>query len=164
MMLTVKRAIAALPVRKRRLSRTERRNVARVLAWAEAWQVPGGSAKRMVDEVYADAPEVVSVLQGTRVSSAAAGKQAWKRSELGIERKYRHRRIEFDAIYPCGDTVTIEARVDMMTREGERRSWPFAVVMTFDRDGRIVRDHTYMPESPHQADFRRAARAIARKP
>lgn len=158
----LERSVTRLPVRKRRLTPVERRNVGRVLAWAEAWTLPGGSARRMVEEIYADSPEVVSVLQGTRVSSAAAGKRAWKRTERSIERQYRYRRIEFDAIYPCCDTVTIEARVDMMTRAGDRRSWPFAVVMTFDGNGRIVRDHTYMPESPHQALFRRAARSVAR--
>ncbi len=131
-------------------SEVERRNVECVKAWAAAWRLPGGSAARLVDEVYAPAPEVVAVLQGKRVAVAGSSKQAWKEMERRIEQDYASREVIFDGIYPCGDTVAVEARVSMQSQEGEHRSWPFAVFFTFDRDGRIVRDHTYMPDTPHR--------------
>ena len=103
---------------------TEQRNIATVYAWAEAWRLPGGSAEKMVDEVYADAPV-------------------------------------FGAICAHGDMVAFEGHVEMLTKCGEKRGWPFAVFMTFDDDGRIVRDHTYMPDSPHGELFQEAARKAA---
>jgi hypothetical protein len=46
----------------------------------------------------------------------------------------------------------------MTTKEGEKRGWPFAAFLSFDEDGRITRDHTYMPDSPHGDLFEKAAR------
>ncbi len=137
---------------------TERRNVRTVYAYADAWTLPGGSAESMVDEIYAASPEVVSVLQGLRVSDSGGFKDAWKQAELRIERHYTERRILFDSICPCGDAVAFEGRVELLTKAGESRGWPFAVFMTFDANGRITSDHTYMPDSPHGDLFEEAAR------
>lgn len=131
-------------------SELERRNVERVKAWAAAWRLPGGSAARLVDDVYAPAPDVVAVLQGKQVAVAGDDKSAWKTMERRIEEDYASRDVHFDAIYPSGDTVAVEARVSMISKEGEHRSWPFAVFFTFDADGSIVRDHTYMLDTPHR--------------
>ena len=122
----------------------------RVRAWAAAWRLPGGSADRMVEEIYADAPEVIAMLQGKQVVTSGGSKAAWKDMERRIEQDYASREVIFDAFCPCEDTVAVEARVVMLSKDGEERSWPFAVFFTFDADGRIVRDHTYMPDTPHR--------------
>jgi hypothetical protein len=57
------------------LSLVEQRNVEQLEAWAIACTVPGGSAARLVDEVYADQPEVVSVLTGTYVARVGLSKR-----------------------------------------------------------------------------------------
>ena len=131
-------------------SEREQRNVDGVRAWAAAWRLPGGSAAKLVDEIYAPAPEVVAVLQGRKVATTGRSKKAWKSMERQIEQDYESREVIFDGIFPSGDTVAVEARVSMLSKSGERRSWPFAVFFTFDADGRIVRDHTYMPDTPHR--------------
>lgn len=139
------------------LSATEQRNLQRVKDWAEAWRLPGGSAARMVDEIYADEPDVIAVLQGHRVSGAGNFKTAWKDAELKIEKVYAEREIIFGPMLVSGDSVAFEGEVRMLTKDGERRGWNFAVFMVFDDRGRIVSDHTYMPDSPHGDLFERAA-------
>jgi hypothetical protein len=139
------------------LTATEQRNLQRVKDWAEAWRLPGGSAQRMVDEIYADEPEVIAVLQGHRVSGSGNFKSAWREAELNIEAVYAEREIIFGPMLASGDSVAFEGEVRMLTKDGERRGWHFAVFMVFDEEGRIVSDHTYMPDSPHGDLFERAA-------
>lgn len=143
------------------LTPTERRNADRVLGWAAAYEMPGGSAARMVDEFYADAADVMSVLTGTVVARSDVSKQAWRDAEVALETRYRSRRLVLSAIYPCGDTVAVEGRTEQVLKDGTTVEWPFAVFLTFDADGRIARDRTYMLPVPHQAEFERAAAAVA---
>ncbi len=139
------------------LTATEQRNLQQVQAWADAWRLPGGSASRMVDEIYADEPEVTAVLQGHRVSGAGNFKSAWKEAELKIEEVYAEREIIFSTMLARGNSVAFEGAVKMVTKDGEQRGWEFAVFMVFDSQGRIVSDRTYMPNSPHGDLFEQAA-------
>ncbi|GAB3273298.1 nuclear transport factor 2 family protein [Parahaliea aestuarii] len=136
----------------------EQRNLGVIKAWAEAWRLPGGSAARMVDEIYADEPDVVAVLQGHRVSGEGNFKQAWRKAELQIEGVYAERKIVFGTVIASGNSVAFEGEVRMTTKEGESRGWPFSAFMVFNEEGRIVSDHTYMPDSPHGQLFEDAAR------
>ena len=125
-------------------SATERRNTGRVADWGAEWSLPGGSVARGMAELYADGPEVVSVLAGVQVAaSGEAHKQPWAEAEVAVSEHYESRSIPLAAMYPSGDTVAVEARLDATTHDGEHRGWPFAVFLTFDASGKIVRDHTY---------------------
>jgi hypothetical protein len=141
------------------LTAEEERCVAGLEAWATAYALPGGCAERMVDEVYADQPEVVSVLTGTVVARHGADKTAWRKLEGAMEALYRERHVVFTAVYPRGNTIAIEARIEQVLHDGTRRGWPFAVFLTFDDAGRIVTDHTYMQPPPTQKMFDDAAKA-----
>lgn len=131
------------------LTAEEERNIARIHEWAKAWSRPGGSAADMVDGCYADTVEVIGVLQGKSVVRMGQGKERWRSVELDIEDQYESRSIIFDHIIARGDAAAVEARVQMRTRDGVERGWPFSVFFRFDSEGRITSDHTYMPDSPH---------------
>lgn len=145
-----------------KLSAVEQRNLERLEAWADACTVPGGSAAQLVDEIYADRPEVAGVLTGTYVARPGLSKRAWREAELTLESRYVSRRILFKAVHPRGDTIAIEADIEQILKDGTQRGWPFAVFLTFDASGRIIRDHTYMLPHPNQDDLERAADAVER--
>ena len=142
------------------LSAEEERCVAGLEAWARAYEMPGGSAERMVNQVYADLPEVVSVLTGTVVARRGIDKSAWRRAEEAMEALYRERRVVFTAVHPRGNTIAVEALIEQVLHDGSTRGWPFAVFLTFDVEGRIVTDHTYMQPPPTQRLFDDAARSL----
>jgi hypothetical protein len=127
----------------------EERNVACIEKWAKSWSKPGGSAATMVDECYADVVEVLAVLQGKSVVQGSEGKDRWRAVEIDIERQYERRTLTFSNIVAQGDAVAVEGAVEMVAKDGSQRGWPFAVFFKFDSEGRIMSDHTYMPDSPH---------------
>ena len=133
-------------ISKTDLTETEVRNVEGVMAYAEIWAVPGGDAGKGVEELYADAPEAISVLQELQVSFEGGVKEHWKRAEVEVEKMMKSRAVVLDTLYPSGDTVAVEARMVVDTYEDGEKTWPFAVFLTFDADGRIVRDGTYIPD------------------
>lgn len=127
----------------------EERNIARIHQWAKAWSRPGGSAAAMVDGCYADTVEVIGVLQGKSVVRQGEDKARWRSVELDIEHQYESRSITFHTIIARGDAAAVEASVHLRTTDGVERGWPFSVFFRFDGEGRIMSDHTYMPDSPH---------------
>jgi hypothetical protein len=139
------------------LTREEERCVAGLEAWARAYELPGGCAARLVDEVYADRPEVISVLTGTVVAREGADKSSWRSTEAAMEALYSARRVVFTAVYPRGNTIAAEALIEQVLKDGTPRGWPFAVFLTFDAEGRVIADHTYMTPPPHQHMFDEAA-------
>ena len=123
----------------------------RVEAWARKLSFPGGSAERAFAELYTDAPECVVVLAGVEVSAAGGSdKESWARAEIEVAAQFARRSMQFDGIYPSGDTVAVEARRIAETLDGRHLEWPFAAFLTFDGAGQIIRDHTY--RTPPGAD------------
>lgn len=134
-----------------KLSQTqqEERNIACLRKWAKAWNKPGGSAAIMVDECYAEVVQVMAVLQGKSVVQGNEGKARWRSVELDIESQYKSRSITFENIIAKGDAVAVEGVVDLVAMDGSQRGWPYSVFFKFNSEGRIISDHTYMPDSPH---------------
>lgn len=75
------------------LSSVEPRNLAQLEAWASGCTLPGGSVAQVVDEIYADQPEVGLVLTGTFLAGAGRTKQAWRDAEVTMEARDGSRRI-----------------------------------------------------------------------
>lgn len=149
------------------LTDTERRNIEQVHRWAAAYQKPGGSAQVLVDEIYADSPDVVAVLTDTWVARAGISKQAWRDTELKLSTLVVERKVVFKALHATGNVVTMEADIEQKLSDGSNRGWPFATVLYFDETGRIQRDHTYMLPTPYHHEFDVAAGRLAaetRKP
>jgi len=142
------------------LTEVEIRNVESVYRWAREYQKPGGSAERLVDEVYCDSPEVVSVLTNLHVAHNHGSKTAWREAELELGARVAARRVVFDAIHPSDNVVCVEARIEQELADGSCRGWPFAVFLYFDDEHRILRDHTYMLPPP---DYSRLEQAAAEK-
>jgi ketosteroid isomerase-like protein len=128
-----------------RLTKQEKRNLELVREWAKAWEE---DSVRMVDEVYADATEVFIPLQDLYWAKRGKSKANWRAEEAAIERhnqiKGIERKMSFVTILPRGDTVAVEVAITHTTRSGRVVPGWFAAFLTFDKDGRIIVDHTYM--------------------
>ena len=136
----------------------ERRNVERVEAWARKLSFPGGSAERAFAELYTDAPECVVVLAGVEVSAAGGSdKESWARAEIEVAAQFARRSMQFDGIYPSGDTVAVEARRIAETLDGRHLEWPFRGV-SHVRRGRS--DHS----RPHVSDTAGRGRVLGCRP
>ena len=123
------------------LTTQEKRNVERVKEWARAWETDAG---RMVDEIYADSSEVFGPLQNIYFLRRGKSKANWRTLEVAIQALYQTRKMRFHTIVAKGDTVAMEVAVTETNLKGRTREGWFAAFLTFDKDGRIVTDHTYM--------------------
>jgi hypothetical protein len=124
-----------------RLTEQEKRNVARVKEWANAWETDAG---RMVDEIYAASSEVFGPLQKIYFLKKEKKKADWKALEVANQHLYLKRKMNFGTIVAKGDTVAVEVSVTETNLKGNTREGRFAAFLTFDKDGRITVDHTYM--------------------
>lgn len=136
------------------LTERERRNLALVDEWAAAWNQPGGSAQKLLDEIYAEALEVRAPLQRVHLHGAG-GRKILRGFEEAGEKALAERTMIFHKRLARGDIVALEVEVAYRTHDGdEGRDW-FAAFLTFDDDGRIVEDHSFMrdePFTPHPGD------------
>lgn len=119
----------------------ERRNVELLKEWARAWET---DAARMVDEIYADSSEVFGPMQNIYFLKRGQSKESWRALEAANQKLYQARKMRFHTIVARGDTVAIEVAVTETNLKGKTREGWFAAFLTFDEEGRIVTDHTYM--------------------
>lgn len=68
--------------------------------------------------------------------------RAPRRAEVFIKAAAPGRRMEFRRVIPAGNVVTLEATIVDAARPGWELSW--CGIYTFDREGRIVSDHSYL--------------------
>jgi ketosteroid isomerase-like protein len=128
--------------KKNILTDIEKRNLEVVKEWAKAWNTHGLAA-RMVDEIYADSCEVFTPIQNIYYVKIGQSKENWKNVELAVEKMFKKREMRLLQTLAKGDTVAVEAEITMTPVQGETiKSW-FAAFLTF-KDGRIIKDHTYM--------------------
>lgn len=123
------------------LTAREKRNVELVTEWARAWETDAG---RMVDDIYADSSEVFGPLQNIYFLKRGESKSNWKALEVANQGLYLARKMHFHAIAAKGDTVAVEVAVTETNLKGRTREGWFAAFLTFDENGRIITDHTYM--------------------
>jgi hypothetical protein len=130
----------------RALTDEERRNVAAMERFAELYN--GEDMERFVRESYALAFHVLN-LDGCAWTAGGANRQnllvdadAFVRTEEIIRAKAPGRRMAFRRVVPSGNVVTLEASIVDESRPGWELSW--CGVYTFDGEGRIVSDHTYL--------------------
>ncbi|MFH0822424.1 MAG: hypothetical protein V2B18_06710 [Pseudomonadota bacterium] len=123
------------------LTDREKRNVDIVMEWARAWEKDAG---RMVDEIYADSSEVFGPMQNIYFLKRGESKSNWKALEVANQGLYLARKMQFHAIVAKGDTVAVEVAVTETNLKGRMREGWFAAFLTFDENGKIITDHTYM--------------------
>ncbi len=130
----------------RSMSDEERRNVAAMERFRELYN--GEDMERFVREAYAPSFHVLN-LDGSGWTAGGANPQnllvdtdAFIRAEVIIKAKAPGRRMVFRRVIPSGNVVTVEASIVDDARSGWELSW--CGIYTFDGDGRIVSDHTYL--------------------
>ena len=115
--------------------------------WARCWNTPG-LAERMVDEIYADSTEVFTPLQKAYYVKKGKSKENWKNVELEAEKLYQKRQMKIVKSVVSGNTVALEAATTFKFIDGNTTSGWFAAFLEFDKDGKVISDHTYMPGPP----------------
>jgi hypothetical protein len=130
----------------RSLTDEEQRNVAAMERFRELYN--GEDMERFVREAYAPAFHVLN-LDGSSWTAGGANRQnllqdpdTFIRAEVFIQAAAPGRRMEYRRVVPSGNVVTLEASIVDSARPGWELSW--CGVYTFDGDGRIVSDHTYL--------------------
>ena len=138
--------LEAYDARRAELTDEERRNVERFERWRDLFN--GGDIERFVREAYAPAFRVVN-LDGASWTGNSTHRQnilddaeRFIRAERFILAAAPGRRIRFNRLIPAGNVITLEASLVDEDRPGWELSW--CGVYTFDEDGRIVSDHSYL--------------------
>ena len=126
----------------------ERRNLELVEAWADAWKIPDGSPERLVHEIYADSVEIAGPLQGAVPIRHGQPKDPILAVEEAHARGIAERRMVFHKKVAQGDVVALEVEVPYVTKDGTKGTEWFAAFLTFDDDGRITEDHTFLRDRP----------------
>jgi hypothetical protein len=108
----------------------------------------GNDMERFVRESYAPTFHVLN-LDGSSWSASGANRQnllddtaLFIRAEVFIKDKAPGRRMTYRRLIASGNVVTVEASIVDDSREGWELSW--CGIYTFDGEGRIVSDHTYL--------------------
>ena len=108
----------------------------------------GDDMERFVRDSYAPTFHVLN-LDGSSWSASRANRQnllretdLFIRAEVFIKDKAPGRRMMYRRLIASGNVVTVEASIVDDSREGWELSW--CGIYTFDGDGRIVSDHTYL--------------------
>jgi len=127
------------------LTDEERRNLEVVEEWMRCWNTKGMMAK-MVDEIYADPAEVFTPIQSKYYSKKDGNKDAWRKLELLLEKLIQKREMRLVTTVAKGNMVILEAIAATTTLGRTVERWT-AAFLTFDDDGKVVSDHTYMPLS-----------------
>lgn len=131
------------------LTEREQRNTARLERWRDLFN--SGDLERFVDEAYAPTFQVLNLDGSSWTGSSSHGENVLEDRDrfLAAERWIRQaapgRRIQFNRVVPAGDVVTLEASLIDADRPGWELAW--CGVYTFDEEGRIVSDHSYLNRS-----------------
>jgi hypothetical protein len=128
------------------LTEVENRNLELVDAWAAAWRLPGGSAEERINEIYAQSTDVYLPLQERYIAKTGESKESWLEEQLDLEKDFLERRMVVHKKMARGDVVAVEIEVFYTLTDGtEDNAW-IAAFLTFDDDGKISSDHSYMGE------------------
>jgi hypothetical protein len=132
-----------------KLTAQERRNIELVKGWIKAWETEAG---RMVDEIYADSAEVFGPMQNIYFLKRRQSKKNWRSLEVANRNLYLKRKTRFGTIVAKGETVAVEVATTETDLKGRVREGWFAAFLTFDKNGRIITDHTYMRDMERTPD------------
>lgn len=124
----------------------EQRNLAKLERWRDLYN--GDDMDAFVREAYAPRFRVVNLDGSGWTGNSTHGLNILERADVFIraeefiKRVAPGRRIRFNRVIPAGNVITLEASLVDDDRPGWELSW--CGVYTFDDEGRIVSDHTYL--------------------
>ena len=127
------------------LTAEEKRNIEQVKGWAKVWVTDCG---RCVDEYYADTTEVYSPHVNFYWARRGQSKEPWRTIEIEAAKRRASLRLDFVNMVARGDTVAIEIAATETTPDGQTHKGFAAAFMKFDKDGRIVSEHTFDSSLP----------------
>ncbi len=131
------------------LTDQESTNLKRTDEWAAEWSIPTGSSEKLVNELYADETEIHGVLQSTKpMIKAGDGKAKLMAFEKAGARAMKSRSMKFIKKVAQGDTVAVQVEVDYVMADGRAGTDWFAAFLTFNDEGRITIDHTFLRDRP----------------
>ena len=125
----------------------EKRTLAAVERWKDAWNT-NGEASKLVDEFYADNCEIFTPFQGVYHVKMGQSKENWRNLEIEYEKIWKKRTQTIVDCVVQGNRVALEVKVEMHRLDGKVTKGWYAAFLTFDKDGRVTCDHTYMDMPP----------------
>ena len=127
------------------LTEIEKRNLKLTDEWAAAWNIPGRGSEYLVNELYADSVEVFSPIQSPHlITKKGESKDRLVKIESFAENLMEKRNIIFHHKIARGNTVAIEAEIPYKNKNGKEGTEWFAGFLTFDDNGKIHIDHTFI--------------------
>ena len=126
-----------------KLTDQEKLNLEKLKEWEHCWTTRGLAAK-LVDEIYADSPEVFTPIQNTYYAKKGKSKENWRNVELEAEKLYQKREMKIVNKVVSGNTIAMEILATTTSHKGNAHEEWFGVFLTFDENGRIISDHSYM--------------------
>jgi len=126
------------------LTKQEKGNLEIVKKWEESWNTKGQWMK-IVDEIYADTVDIFRPLENIYLARRGRSKKNWRAFEEVLENFLEKRELRTANILARGATVAQEATATFTAPGGITFDISFASFLTFDDDGRIISEHTYMP-------------------
>lgn len=125
----------------------EKRTLEALEQYKNGWVTHGGIPK-FVDEIYADFPEVYGPLQHVYSVKPGQSKENWRNFELEFEKIFPKKAWKIVNCLVRDNRVAVELEAELTRIDGEViKSW-WGVFLTFDKDGRIICDHTYTEGLP----------------
>ena len=132
------------------MNKIEKRNLELINKWLNAWTLPGGSHKEMLEcYSYESDLEVFAPIQNYYVVKKGGDRDFWDQGEGKIEKQTKSRQMLISNKIASGNKVSIEGVINTESVDGIKKEWNFAVFFVIDKKkGLIVSDHSYMPDTP----------------
>lgn len=134
---------------KENYTEEEKRTLAAVEPWRVAWNTHG-EASKLVDEIYADNCEVFTPFQRVYHAKMGQSKENWRNLEIENEKVWKKRTQTIVNCIVQGNRVAMELELDMERIDGKVSKGWYAAFLTFDKDGRVTCDHTYLDLPPFE--------------
>ena len=132
----------------------ENKNIKLINKWCNAWELPGGSYLDMLN-CYSKNLESFAAIQNFYAVKPGQSRNHWEEAERKIEKQYKRRKMNITSIIAKDNKAAIEGIAETEQHDGKQRKWNFAVFFVFDKEtGLIIRDHTYMPDTPNIKDLK----------
>ena len=99
--------------------------------WTNTWNTPGGTSEQLVNDVYADEPEVRAPLQALAFLKPGGSKRRFLEMEQRAEDAMKQRQMVIQKRVVQGCTAALEVEVPYVMNDGRTGSDWIAAFLTF---------------------------------
>ena len=132
---------------KENYTEEEKRTLAAMETWNNACNTHD-DVDKMVNEIYADNCEIFAPFQRVYFMKIGQRKENWKNWETENAKIWLKRTQKIVSCIVQGNRVAMECEVEMQRFGGKVVKGMYAAFLTFDKDGRVTCDHTYVDTPP----------------